>query len=324
MLLQALNNQNQAAIDERLATEGVKDWINNRALPGQLDNPIRHLQNVTGITSLAFASLVSDEATVRQLVEADTDIAITDSRDFLDEVYSALHYACTSDVDSDAKVAYLMQRGVTSKTATVAFVQVYTISLHLAARLNQADRVRALIQYHGASVNATDQDGHMALHVAAEAGSAEAVRVLAQYPDCRVNATDRLGGTALHLAAKAGQAEAVKVLVQQPDCRINATAWWDRTALHLAAGSGRAEAVKVLVQHPDCRVNATDCCGWTSLHDAARAGHTESVKVFVSHPSCDVSITDEDGRTAADLARSEGHDDIAALIEAKVDFTNHS
>ena len=63
LLLQALNDQNQAAIDECLATKGVKDWINRRALPEQLDNPIRQFKDVKTITCLSFASLVSDEAT---------------------------------------------------------------------------------------------------------------------------------------------------------------------------------------------------------------------------------------------------------------------
>ena len=98
LLLQALNDQNQAAIDERLATEGVKDWINRRALPEQLDNPVRQFKVVRSITCLTFASLVSDDATVRQLVEAGADAAVTDSRKRKEEVYSPLHYACASDV----------------------------------------------------------------------------------------------------------------------------------------------------------------------------------------------------------------------------------
>ena len=67
MLLQALNDQDQTVIDERLATEGVKDWINHRVQPEQLDNPIRKFKGISAITGLTFASLVSDEATVRQL-----------------------------------------------------------------------------------------------------------------------------------------------------------------------------------------------------------------------------------------------------------------
>ena len=152
LLLQALNDQNQAAIVERLATKGVKDWINRFALPKQLDNPIKEFNYVRSITCLSFASLVSDDATVRQLVEAGADVTVADGRGL-----TALHHVCESDIDS--------------------------------ARFSRTDRVRALIDDYGASVNATDRRwGRTALHLAAAAGRAEAVEVLVQHPDCRVNA----------------------------------------------------------------------------------------------------------------------------------------
>ena len=73
-----------------------------------------------------------------------------------------------SDVNADDKVAYLMQRDTSSQTATsdseqaVLEPEVYSKSLRLAARLNQASRVRALIDDHGASVNAADRQGSTA------------------------------------------------------------------------------------------------------------------------------------------------------------------
>ena len=256
----------------------MKYYINHRALLEQLDSHIRQFKGVKSITCLAFASLVNEARTVQQLIEAGADVAVTDS-----EGFPALHYACASDVDSDAKVAYLMQTATGGSEQIVLGPEVYSTSLRLAARLNQADRVRALIDDHGASVNATDERGCTALHQAAEAESAEAVNVLLQHPDCRVNATDR----------------------------------WDDTALHVAAAFGHAKAVQVLVQHPDCRVNATNDFGHTALHAAASAGHVQAVTVIVQHPRCDVSITDKDSLTAADWARRREHDDIAALIDAK-------
>ena len=202
MLLQALNDQNQAAIDEYLATKGVKDWINHRAMPEQLDNHIREFKDVKSITCLAFASLVSEARTVQQLIEAGADVAVTDS-----EGFSPLHYACASDADSDVKTAYLMQRE-SSQRATGGSEQLilgpdfYSTSLRLAARHNLADRVRALIDDHGASVNATDEDGWTALHLAARAGHAEAVKVLVQHPSCDVSITDRRGRTAADWARR--------------------------------------------------------------------------------------------------------------------------
>ena len=208
LLLQALNDQNQAAIDECLATEGVKDWINRHAVLKQLDNPIRQFKGVTGITCLAFASVVSDDATVRQLVEAGADITATDSRGF-----SPLHYACASDVDADAKVAYLMRRGVPSQiangglTQTVFGTEFYATSLRLAAWFNQADRVRALLDNHGVPVNSTDQQGRTALFYAATSGNAEAVNVLASHPYCDFSFTDTEGNTLAQLVRKLGHTD---------------------------------------------------------------------------------------------------------------------
>ena len=218
-LLQALNDQNQAAIDECLAIEGVKDWINRSALLEQLHNPIRHFKDVKSITCLTFASVVNEARTVQQLVEAGADVVKTDSKGL-----SPLHYACASDIDSDAKVAYLSRRYLSSQKAVhidsdnqVAYLiqrgascrvvldpEVYSTSLRLAARLNQAGRVKALIDKHGVSVNATDWlDGRTALCEAAEAGHTEAVKVLLQYPDCRVNDT-MFFGTVADLAREQG------------------------------------------------------------------------------------------------------------------------
>ena len=120
---------------------------------------------------------------MRQLVEAGAGITVTDTRTGK-EVYSALHYACASDVDADAKVAYLMQRDASSETPTGGSEQVvlgpefYSTSLRLAANHNHAGRVRALIDDNGASVNSTGRWGRTALHAAAAAsGGAESVNV---------------------------------------------------------------------------------------------------------------------------------------------------
>ena len=204
-LLQALNDQNQAAIDECLAIEGVKDWINRSALLEQLHNPIRHFKDVKSITCLTFASVVNEARTVQQLVEAGADVVKTDSKGL-----SPLHYACASDIDSDAKVVYLMQRYASSQKVAggseqvVLGREVYSTSLRLAARLNQARLVRALIDDHGASVNATDSWGSTPLNIAAKFGSAEAVDVLVSYPDCDFSIKDRSRETAADSARRLG------------------------------------------------------------------------------------------------------------------------
>ena len=218
LLLQALNDQNQADIDERLATKGVKDWINHHALPKQLDNPIREFEDVESITCLSFASLVSDDVTVRQLVEAGADVTVADGRGT-----TALHHVCERDINT--------------------------------ARVDRADRVRALMDDHGAPVNATDKEGRTALHRAAEAGHAEAVKVLVQHPDCRVNATNELGWTSLHDAARAGHTESVKVLVSHPSCDVSITDEDGLTAADLARDRGHDDIAALIEDKAKGKLN---------------------------------------------------------------------
>ena len=179
----------------------VKMWINNPLLPENLQNPVSVFKRNRPITCLIFACLASDNATVRQLVEAGADIEITDSQG-----YSALDYACASDIDSDAKVSYLMQHVTSSQTATGGSEEVviepefYTKSLRLAVSLNLTDRVKALINDYGVPVNAASGWGSTPLHLAAKFGNAETVNVLASHPHCDFSITDGDGNTAADCA----------------------------------------------------------------------------------------------------------------------------
>ena len=249
LLLQALNDQNQTAIDEHLAAEGVKDWINHRVQPEQLNNPIRQFKGISTITCLTFASLISDDAIVRQLVEAGADIDKRDSRG-----HSVLHYACASDVDSDAKVAYLMQLGASSQTATggseqaVLGSEVYSASLCL----YQARQFRAILENHVVSVNATNSWGTPALHhakslrLAARFNQAGRVRALIDDHGASVNATDSCGSTPLSLAAVFGSAEAVDVLVSYPDCDFSITDRTCKTAADYARVGGHHDLAALI------------------------------------------------------------------------------
>ena len=45
-LLQALNDQNQASIDELLATPDVRMWINNDLPPKNIQNPVKQFKTI--------------------------------------------------------------------------------------------------------------------------------------------------------------------------------------------------------------------------------------------------------------------------------------
>ena len=316
-LLQALNDERQAAIDECVAAEGAKNWINNDVDPKQLNNPVKEFKNAHSITCLTFASLVNGDGIVRQLVESGADVGATDWSGC-----TPLHYACASSVEAQAKVEYMLQRDASLANATNYSDNVvldsccYSTPLHVAARHNQPDCVKTLVSDGKASVNATDGYGLTALLVAASAGSTEAVNVLVQHQDCRVNATDQWGSMALHYAARVGNTETVKVIVQHPTCQINATdpLYGGGTALHHATRTGNTEAIIALAERPNCRGNATDWKGRTALHLAVREMDTDAITVLASHLHCDFSIKDRDGKTAANEA-GWGQNYIAAVME---------
>ena len=145
-----------------------------------------------------------------------------------------------------------MQRRASLQTATGGSEQeslgpeFYATLLRLAALHNQADRVRALIDDHGVSVNATDYYGRTALHVAAKAGSAEAVKLLVQHTDCRVNQTGIMDRTPLHEAADEGNLDCVNVLVSHPNCDFSVADWHGDTAAALARRRGHDDIAALL------------------------------------------------------------------------------
>ena len=201
-LLQALNDQNQTTIDECVAEDGPKVWINNNVDPKQLVKPVVDFKDVESITCLTFASLVNDFQTVRQLVKSGSDVRATDWTGC-----TPLHYACASRVEAQAKVEYMLQRDASLVNATnyspnavlrpwIWSLRRYSTPLHVAARHGQTDCVKTLVDVGKAPVNVTDEWGWTALHIAAEAGSVEAVEVLLSHPSCDVSITDKDGLTA--------------------------------------------------------------------------------------------------------------------------------
>ena len=103
-LLQALNDQEQAAIDDCVADDDVKDWIDNCVDYSQLKSPADALNAVEYMTSLTYASRFNGVSIVRQLVGVGADVTATDSRG-----HTPLHRACESNVDVSAKVNFLLQ-----------------------------------------------------------------------------------------------------------------------------------------------------------------------------------------------------------------------
>ena len=104
-LLQALNDKNDAAIDECLNVEDVHHWINNEIDVKKLRNPVTSFDPAKDTTCIKYAVRHCDAFTVNRLLETGADVRA---------VYSCgcklLTKACRTHIDANAKVTLLLQR----------------------------------------------------------------------------------------------------------------------------------------------------------------------------------------------------------------------
>ena len=330
-LLQALQDQNQAVIDESFEAEDVRQWwVNNEVDLMKLHNP-----DVGNTTCLKYAVEFSDATTVRRLLLAGADVRA---------VYTCgcklLTKACQSDVDASAKVRHLLQRdaslinepdctGTTplAKAAASGKVDIIILliehgadvskrnisvcddsevdrpALHYACEKGQLASIHALI-VHGADVEAKDSEfERTSLLVAAEFGHADCVETLLVDFSASVNAVDKLGQTALHWACVKGHVSCISILVDNgADIEARTRRGW--TPLHWAAWCGHCHCVNVLAKDYSASVNAADKNGVTALHRSSQQGHVSCIHALVAL-AADVDSSSDDteqtplGETAA-------------------------
>ena len=148
-----------------------------------------------------------------------------------------------------------------------------------AARADDAELVRKLIEEWGYLPDCKTKDGQTPLHVACRgdrAESAEAVAMLATVFKVDLFArTSEEGWTPVHIAASAGKVSAIDVLVREAIQRgqlyelVNATDHHGRTPLHMAAMFRRSIAVeRLLAADVGANPNLTDKDGSTALEEA--------------------------------------------------------
>ena len=121
------------------------------------------------------------------------------------------------------------------------------VSLHLAAREGEADRVRKRLA-EGGYVDEVDMLGDTPFHKACRFGHLEAAQVLLQ-AGCRGDAKDAKGWTGLHLCAANGHEDLASLLVRSGCVNINAQNELGDVPLHLAAYHQRSGIVEALLQH---------------------------------------------------------------------------
>jgi ankyrin repeat protein len=153
-----------------------------------------------------------------------------------------------------------------------------TAPLIMAARLGDADAVRALIQKK-ADVNVTEGDGATALHWASYRDQLEIADLLIR-SGAKVNAANDLGATPLWLAAQNGSAAMTRrLLLAGADPNKALTA--GETPLMVAARTGNADVVDLLAAK-GANLDARATRGQTALMWAVAQKHPEVVRILIA------------------------------------------
>eukprot|EP00698_Gefionella_okellyi_P023665 TRINITY_DN8147_c0_g1_i2.p1 TRINITY_DN8147_c0_g1~~TRINITY_DN8147_c0_g1_i2.p1 ORF type:complete len:1447 (-),score=339.37 TRINITY_DN8147_c0_g1_i2:189-3998(-) len=155
--------------------------------------------------------------------------------------------------------------------------------LMLAARLGNTELVKFLLT-RGVSARPTDKRGYNALHHAARRNQPEVIRLLLQEHDGAPNmqTANKKRETALHIAAAHGHVEAVNVLMESKgDPRITDSR--NATPLELALVCGKPEPIRAILNHPDSTMPLRNIrYRMDMLNDATRAAGRISGSVVKS------------------------------------------
>ena len=142
--------------------------------------------------------------------------------------------------------------------------------------------------------------------VAARNDQNESVKILVEDYRASVNAIGAYGDLALHYAAYSGYHDVIKTLLTYEPGSVNKPGWRKKTPLHLVCNQSHVSCIDLLIKH-GADVNAKDGFERTPLHFAALWGDTDVVKQLASYADCDIGLKDGCGKTAVKIAIDNDH-----------------
>ena len=145
--------------------------------------------------------------------------------------------------------------------------------------------------------------------------AAQVKQLIAQGVD--VNELDSGGDAPLIIAAYNGYTEIVKLLLDAGADVGALDPGMKATALHAASYAGHAEAAKLLIEGGIDIDKQGPYNGYTALHDAVWQNNVDVARVLID-AGANLSIKSNSGQTPLEFARSRRHNEIAALIERKL------
>ncbi len=188
--------------------------------------------------------------------------------------------------------------------------------LHVAAKANDADRVKALIA-SGAKLDARDKDQRTPLLVATHADAVNAARVLIE-AGADVNARDNIRDTPFLYAGAEGRLEILKLTLATGKADLDDTNRYGGNALIPAAHHGHPETVRELLK-TEIEIDHINRLGWTALLETIILSdggpvHQDILQQLIA-AGADVNLADGDGVTPLTHAKQRGYKEMVTMLE---------
>jgi len=260
-----------------------------------------------------------DIITVDRLIQECADINTPDN----ENGNTVLHRACSSYVDDDRQVNYIIQLLERGAKVNVRNKEGAT-PLHAAARKSNMNAVTVLLEKGGAHIDAVDGDGRTPFLFSSKPDMMGLL--LEQGAD--VNSRDDSGNNLLHRMCSLyeiahGQTEACIALLLGAGIDLNAKGYKGNTPLIKAIGSRVSGKIFERFLKDGADPNIVNDKGWNALHTVSDIGWGESgrecVDLLLRTSAVDVNEPTKDGATALHLQIWSGRDAISKLLKHGAD-----
>lgn len=196
-------------------------------------------------------------------------------------------------------------------------------ALHIAARNNQTEMIKELLNVHGLRANETNNKGLTPLHIAIVEHNGSVVQYLVNHNKININViSGNMRRTPLHTAIAFKYYEMVEYLTshEKVSLSINLKDALGYTPLHLAVKGGRSDIVQLLLKVKDIDVNSTDNSGDTPLHLAVACDQRYMLELLLKTPRINVNACNNEGNTPLHIAAMNNFHKVVQILADRKDI----